>query len=138
MALTARQRRLYKDLIEIYKPNATTIVDKTPKDTRLPSTATYEDVPAKLFSKPEASRPEKHIGRSNMDIIFTLDELHVEASVDIDDTYYFRLKTPDHPDFNEWWVCQGSAKTRISEGRRKANVKIILCKKVIKPKGVVV
>lgn len=139
MALTRRQQRLYTDTIDVYKPVATTLVDRVGKDPRYPAAPTAAAVKAYLFTSTEFAVDQPYLGRTNEDMVLTLDKLHVEASVDIDDTFCFQLKTANHPDLNGFWIVMGNAKLRTTRGRRETNYKELLCKRMPSaPPGVTV
>lgn len=137
MALTRRQQRLYTDTVDIFKPEATSLVDRVSSDPRYPATPTVAGVLAYLFTSTEFANPQPHLGRTNEDMMLTLDKLHVEAAVDIDDAFVFQLKTSGHPDEGGYWMVMGNAKVRTTRGRRTTNYKEVLCKRMASaPAGV--
>lgn len=139
MPLTPRQERFYTDVIDIYKPEATSTVDRVANDPRYPATPTVSSVPCKLFTSTEYATDQTYLGRTNEDMVLTFDKVHVAADVDIDDTYVFRLRNAGHPDEGGFWVCMGNAKLRPSAGVRRANYRQVLCKRIAtSPPGVVI
>lgn len=137
MALTGRQKRLYKDTVNIYKPvtQGYDPVTRAAYDIIYPATPTYSGVKCYVFTARDSSLPQI-IGRNPQDNLFTYEEIDFEASQDVDDAYAIVLTTSGHPEQNEWFVAQGGPQSRPTRKGRNINLKRILARKSIKPAGV--
>ena len=133
MALTERQQESYTDLVDLYSVSRQSgaATDGFAKDVAPPALVA-SSVRALLHASPANVEPTA-LGRSFTDNLFTMDKLKVEASQEIEDGWYFQLKTPGHPDLNKWWAIQGGPRITPSRGDREANEAVVLCKRVPDP-----
>lgn len=136
MALNARQIKLYVDRVSIWKPdNVTTSgANKKALDTAYPATATYTNVACYHFSKTEVAQPT-FPGRSNQDMIFTLDEFHFDAAQDVDDQYVLKLTTSGHPELGAYYIVMGGPKSRPARTRRNVNYRIVYARRTLAQPG---
>lgn len=120
MALNARQKALYRDLVNIYRPTTPTSTTSTgTKKDPLFELAT-ENVKCKFYPNNTVSNLTK-IGRVQSDAKAELELFHFEAGTAVRDTYIVQLKTPGHPDYDKWFVIVGDPEQRPSSGVRRSN-----------------
>jgi hypothetical protein len=144
--LNKRQERFYQDRANVYKPQALTTKTGSVrmKDRKVSASPIATNIPCMMLSKPEASEAGV-IGRSEKDLVmFSLDRFRFAAdqkaddgsTLQVDDGYIIQLKTPGHPDYDGWWICQGGSKIRIRRTRRDVNIQTVNCKRTTQPFGV--
>ena len=140
MALTYRQQRLYIHRIDIYAPKAIAvngISSKSYKETDYLFELSASNVPCYVYTNRESSILEV-VGRTNTDIMYTLDVLHVAMDVYIDTNFMFKLINvgTSNPDNNAWYIVQGGPATRASSSTRYPNNRVLFCKRGLKPPNV--
>lgn len=121
MALTDRQLLAYTDVVDIWAPSfqAGTNSDGFRKDATYTLVASNEA--CKYFSRPEDTRPSL-VGRTERGAGIVRDEcFRFDSERVILDGYIFKLKTPGHPQVNQFWVAKGNSVARISSGGREPN-----------------
>lgn len=137
MALNRRQQKLYLDRITVWPPMPITVgADKRPTGTSVGSvnpTPTYEDIPAKYFPSSEYNANSWPLGRTLQDNMLTLDVIHTEASVNIDDSAVILLTTPGIPDSGTYYRVQGNQETWAKAGIRDANLARVFMKRIPRP-----
>lgn len=132
MSLSRRQRRIYTDTVSIYKPaDLAVAADKSVSDVSYPSTPTQTSVSCHLDQQPIQGEPGLE-GRSERDLIFTLDRFHFGTDVEIGDTYLLKLTTVGHPNNGKFWVVEGAGQFKTW----RAGKQIVYAKQVLAPAGV--
>jgi hypothetical protein len=137
MALNRRQKRAYGARVDLYAPNAHT-VDPATKEVRSVTygpSPTHSNVQCLYTPSPEMGEMQV-VGRTNSDIVFTLDRFHFDVAVPVDDTWYLQLKVEGHPEYETWWVVEGGPDVTASVGRRRSNYRSVFAKRSMRPPGV--
>lgn len=129
--LNARQRRRFKDIVDLYQPidqvsDAADLVTEIPMQVQ--RAATFTGISCALESKKEASVPLP-IGRSNYDITDTTDTINFHNQQQVGDGWFVLLKTPNHPENGTWYTIQGEAQYRTF----RAESQTLLLKKATAP-----
>jgi hypothetical protein len=132
MSLQLRHQRLFRDVVDLYEPEALTLDAPTGLDERgYPATPTYAGVKCHIEPKPEGSVPLE-MGRSGTDNIDTTDRIHVALDQEIGDGWAIQLKTDGHPERLTWWIAQGDPRTQ----NWRAKKRVVFVKRGLKPPGV--
>ena len=129
MALNARQLKLYIDTVDIYRPISFNMLEFGDiEELTIPTTPTYTDVECYRETKQEFGAPQP-IGRSDKDILFTIDEFHFDVTQDLrtNDVLYFT--TAGHPDYQQWFQVTGD--TRVKTWRAEKHSVVV--KRITKP-----
>jgi len=129
MALTARQVKVYVHTVDVYRPLAfNQLANHDVEELTIPATATYSAVKCYRETKPEFGSAQP-IGRTDKDILFTIDVFHFDVAEDIRANDVFKFTTVGHPDINQWFECVGD--TMVKNWR--ANKHTVVCKRILKP-----
>jgi hypothetical protein len=67
----------------------------------------WDDVPGRLAQRSEVAAPSM-LGRSNYDIVLTMDVVRLHIAQECGDTYYLREKAGD-----DWYIIQGGPQQRL-------------------------
>jgi hypothetical protein len=131
MALTTRQTRLYNDVVDVYRRTALAVTGLMEvEDLEYDDTPILTDVQCLWASAPEDNRPESPLGRSEADLMDTLDRFHFEASVDLQDTDILEVKTTGHPEIGARFQIRGFGRRRITRGLRSGNYLAVFAKRI--------
>lgn len=129
MALSNRQRKLYEDRCDIWRP-----VRDADGTTKVVGDETYEriSVNVKCYFQLSPSQDDyAQFGRYERDIILTLDILHFDRNQEIDSDYIVKNLTR-HKDgavsknYGRFWKVRGQARSFVERRRRAMGKQIIL------------
>lgn len=125
MALTPRQKRLYTDRMDLYRPS----MPRNPSTGRVLApvkeyTPAYFDIPC-YFQIRSSVETAQLFGRIEGDNIFTVDTIHLDGEQEIDSGWIAVNKTLDSDgseslNYGRYWIVQGQPKTISNRGRRRA------------------
>lgn len=105
-ALTDVQREAFVQRFEVWRP-----VANAPRRGSVANGVSYEmawdEVPGRLAQRSEVASPSA-IGRTNYDIVMTMDVVRLHADQECGDTYYLREKAGD-----DWYIIQGGPQQRF-------------------------
>lgn len=102
--LTAIQDQAFQDVIDMYAPVANTTGTK--RDQGDTYAVAYSGVRCHIQPSSEILS-NTDIGRSNKDIVLTTDILRMHMDQQCETTWFVRLKTPGHPEYNSWFSILG-------------------------------
>ena len=122
MARNRRQKQSMKEIVDLYAPNppSTTGDLREVVELTYPTTPTYTNVYAGFHAMPGYSSPQI-MGRTQEDIMFTLDKFFFDVAQDIDDTWLIEIRTPGSILKGFFWFVMGDPKIHEDRGRRRAN-----------------
>ena len=123
MALGPRQRRLYKNLVDIYSV-AVTLDPVTGRPTDKSYTLEAAGVKC-LFGKRDSTSTPTPGGRQESDNLFTHDTVHFGADVVVKEGWVFQDKSVDRygnqaQSYGQYWIVVGEPKTWSDYGGRRA------------------
>lgn len=136
MALTARQRACYQDLVDIY---ALTMATSPTTGRRTAKTYTLIASAVRChFKLRQSVEGPSPMGRVETDNMFSLDEIHFEHSVVVDSDYILvnRSLARDgsrSQNYGRYWIVRGQPQSVPSHGGRRANLRIVQALQVKRP-----
>lgn len=134
---TARQERLYIDVVNIYEP----VELEVGADKRLgpypaglvESTPSREGQLGKYYPSSEYNAASPVMGRTLQDNMLTLDRFHFPAGVELKDGTVLEIDTPDHPDQGAFFRVQGNSETWVGSSVRQSKYSRVFCKRIPPP-----
>ncbi len=128
--LTERQIRGYTDTATIRRPanEVKPLGSVFAEDPKWEATTIHEGVPCRRVPRPEASAPGA-LGRTNQDMIFTLDAFEFPIGIEVDDSYEIELTTAGHPEQGAVFTAMGGPSVYPSTPGRDTNRIVVLAKR---------